>query len=136
MNKQTSEDCEVIAPANKLDKPLRYSDDEIMFPDGVIAGATVKFTIFINDETAITSTRFVTSGNSNHLLLADHTGKADGIINITHGTRECFACLQGYADPLCKGDNCTGIVEFDDLEYIDNQGVNFGDIVALEVINP
>lgn len=62
--------------------------------------------------------------------------KPTASFNITRGTRECFACLQGYADPLHEGDNCTGAVEFDDLEYIDNQGVNFGDVVALEVINP
>lgn len=136
MNKQANEAREVIAPANKQDNPLRYDDDEPIFPNGVTVGATIKFKTLRNDETVVTSTRFVTGGNNNHLTIADYTGKPDGIINIIHSTRECFCCTEGYVDPLHEGDTCTGTVEFDDLEYINNRGMNFGGLLAFEVINP
>lgn len=126
----------LIAPANKQDNPQRYGDDDPIFPNGVTVGATIKFKTFRGDETVVTSTRFVTGGDNNHLAIADYTGKPDGIIKIIHSTRECFCCSEGYADPLHEGDNCTGTVEFDDLEYINNRGMNFGELLAFEVINP
>ena len=75
MNKQANEAREVIAPANKQDNPPRYGDDDPIFPNGVTVGATIKFKTFRSDETVVTSTRFVTGGDNNHLTIADYTGK-------------------------------------------------------------
>ena len=136
MTAQTNETPKPITLTNELSYQLINSSGERLLPTTIHVGATIKFDTIRNDGTVVTSTRLVTGGNNNHLTLKDYTGKADGTLNITHASRECITCWEGPYDPLHRGDHCPGDVHFDELEYINSRGVNFGKAYNIEVTNP
>lgn len=136
MTKSPNESPKAIALKNKLSYPLINSSGEHYLPTTIRVGATIKFATIRNDGTIVTSTRFVTGGSNTHLTLKDYTGKADGTLKVTQTSRECITCWEGPYDPLHRGNHCPGDVHFEQLEYINSRGVNFGKAYSIEVINP
>lgn len=136
MTKSPNESVKAITLKNELGYPLINSSGEHYLPTAIHVGATIKFATIRNDGTIVTSTRFVTGGSNTHLALKDYTGKADGALNVTQTSRECITCWEGPYDPLHRGNHCPGDVHFEQLEYINSRGVNFGEAYSIEVINP
>lgn len=136
MTKQTNETPKPITLTNELGYQLINSSGERFLPTAIRVGATIKFDTIRNDGTIVTSTRFVTGGNNNHLTLKDYTGKPDGTLSVTQYTRDCITCWKGPYDPLHRGNHCPGDVHSDELEYINSRGVNFGKVHFIEVVNP
>ena len=136
MSKQTNENPESITLTNERGGILVNGDGNLLLPNNIPVGATIKFTTIHNDGTCVTSTRFVVGGSNTHLALKDYTGKADGALNVTQTSRECITCWEGPYDPLHRGNHCPGDVHFEQFEYINSRGVNFGEAYSIEVINP
>lgn len=135
MSKQTSKTPENITLTDERDDVLVNGDGNLLLPTSIPVGATIKFTTIRNDGTRVTSTRFVTGGNSTHLTIKDYTGKPDGSLHVTQYTRECFTCWEDSFDAMHDEDDCRGTLTFDGLEYINNRGVNFGQALNIEVTN-
>ena len=136
MHTITHEPTPPITLTNELGYLLINSSGERYLPTAIRVGATIKFATIRNDGTIVTSTRFVTGGSNTHITLKDYTDKADGTLNVTQTSRECITCWEGPYDPLHRGDHCPGDVHFDELEYINSRGVNFGKAYNIEVTNP
>lgn len=136
MSKQTNENPESITLTNERGGILVNGDGSLLLPNNIPVGATIKFATIRNDGTIVTSTRFVTGGSNTHLALKDYTGKADGALNVTQTSRECITCWEGPYDPLHRGNHCPGDVHFEQLEYTNSRGVNFGAAYSIEVANP
>jgi hypothetical protein len=136
MTKQTTETPKVIKLTDEWGDPLIDGDGNLLVPKEIKVGATIKFDTFRNDGTRVTSTRFITGGNSTRLTIKDYTGKPDGTLNVIQCNRECFTCWEETDDELHSEENCTGAVTFDGLEYINGQDMNFGQALNITVTNP
>lgn len=136
MTKSPNESVKAITLKNELGYPLINSSGERYLPAAIRVGATIKFATIRNDGTIVTSTRFVTGGSNTHLTIKDYTGKADGALNVTQTSRKCITCWEGLCDPLHRGNHCPGDVHFEQLEYTNSRGVNFGAAYSIEVANP
>lgn len=136
MTKQTTETPNVIKLTDEWGDTLINGDGNLLVPKEIQVGATVKFATIRDDGTLVTSTRFVTGGTSSRLTIKDYTGKPDGTLNVTQCNRECLTCWEDNEDELHNEDNCTGAVTFDGLEYINGQGVSFGQVLSIEVTSP
>lgn len=136
MSKQTNENPESITPTNERGGILVNGDGNLLLPNNIPVGATIKFTTIRNDGTCVTSTRFVVDGNSKHLTLKAYTGEVTGTLNVAQYTRECFTCWEDSFDAMHDEDDCRGTLTFDGLEYINDRGVNFGQALNIEVTNP
>lgn len=136
MTKQTCETPEVITLTDEWGGPLINGDGNLLVPKEIKVGATIKFATIRDDGMCVTSTRFVTGGNSTRLTIKDYTGKPDGTLNVIQCNRECLTCWEDTEDEFHDEDSCTGVATFDGLEYINNRGVNFGQALNIEVTNP
>lgn len=136
MTKQTSETPESFTLTSERGGILINGDGDQLLPSNIPVGATIKFTTIRNDGTRVTSTRFVVDRDSKHLTLKAYTGEITGTLNVTQYTRKCFTCWEDSFDTMHDEDDCRGTLTFDGLEYINNRGVNFGQALNIEVINP
>lgn len=99
-------------------------------------GAMIKFTTIRDNGVRVRSTGFVVEGGNSHLIIKDYMGNISGNLNVIQYNRECLTCWEDNYDALHDEEECTGAVTFDGLEYVNDRGMNFGQVFKIEVTNP
>lgn len=144
---QPTERCKPIAnQAIETPKAIILTDEwgdklidgngEQLVPDNIQVGAMIKFTTIRDDGMCVRSTGFVVEGGNSHLTIKDYMGNISGNLNVIQCNRECLTCWEDNYDALHEEEECPGAVTFDGLEYVNDRGMNFGQVFKIEVTNP
>lgn len=136
MANQSNETPKTITLTDEWGDKLIDGNGEQLVPDNIQVGAMVKFTTIREDGMRVRSTRFVVDGGNSHITIKDYMGNISGTLNVIQCNRECLTCWEDNYDALHDEEECTGAATFDGLEYVNDRGMNFGQVFKIEVTNP
>lgn len=136
MANQAIETPKTITLTDEWGDKLIDGNGEQLVPDDIQVGAVIKFTTICDNGVRVRSTGFVVEGGNSHLIIKDYMGNISGNLNVIQYNRECLTCWEDNYDALHDEEECTGAVTFDGLEYVNDRGMNFGQVFKIEVTNP
>lgn len=136
MTNQTNETPKAITLTDEWGDKLIDGNGEQLVPDDIQVGAMVKFTTIRDNGVRVRSTGFVVEGGNSHITIKDYMGNISGTLNVIQCNRECLTCWEDNYDALHDEEECTGAATFDGLEYVNDRGMNFGQVLDIEVTNP
>ena len=136
MANQAIETPKAIILTDEWGDKLIDGNGEQLVPDDIQVGAMIKFTTIRDNGVRVRSTGFVVEGGNSHLTIKDYMGNISGNLNVIQCNRECLTCWEDNYDALHEEEECPGAVTFDGLEYVNDRGMNFGQVFKIEVTNP
>lgn len=136
MANQSNETPKTITLTDEWGDKLIDGNGEQLVPDNIQVGAMVKFTTIREDGMRVRSTRFVVDGGNSHITIKDYMGNISGTLNVIQCNRECLTCWEDNYDALHDEEECTAAATFDGMEYVNDRGMNFGQVFKIEATNP